>query len=397
MFTSIYLEHFKCFSKLKLPLAPLTLLAGTNATGKSTVLQALAILHQTIVENEWSNALILNGETISLGTASDVIDKIAGRREFKVGLGAETFACLWLMEASDRLALAVPVKHITWREAENWELIEADLNDKWVLSNLFPLSSSDMGTFQNTQQLLKILFRLTYISADRFGPRETYSVSSPEQHQNVGPRGERTPWFLDHFSDKNPIDGLIRSGAPPILQRQTEVWLRHFFPGAGFEIQPVRNANLVTMGIRTSSATDFHRPQNVGYGLTHVLPILAACLGADEGDLIMVENPEAHLHPSGQSEMGEFLALCSASGLQIILETHSDHILNGIRRAVKKHIITPDQVAIHFFKARQEDESDRTAQVISPLINEDGNLSEWPADFFDQFDKDTDFLIGWGE
>jgi len=90
--------------------------------------------------------------------------------------------------------------------------------------------------------------------------------------------------------------------------------------------------------------------------------------------------------------MGEFLALCANSGLQIILETHSDHILNGIRRALKKQLITPEQVAIHFFRPR-EDEDDGV--VISPLVDNLGNLSEWPDDFFDQFDKDSQFLLGW--
>ena len=63
----------------------------------------------------------------------------------------------------------------------------------------------------------------------------------------------------------------------------------------------------------------------------------------------MVENPEAHLHPSAQAAMGEFLAISAASGIQVILETHSDHVLNGIRRAVKKGLITHHDVAIHFF------------------------------------------------
>jgi predicted ATPase len=395
MLTRIYLEHFKCFRNLKLHLAPLTLLSGTNATGKSTILQALAILHQTIIENEWSESLILNSETTSLGTTGDVIDKLTGRREFKIGLDGENFESLWIMEASDRFSLSSPVKHITWREANNWERIEINLNGDNGQRLHYLLPADVISTSPNARQLAGLLSTLTYISADRFGPRETYSISSPVQHQNVGPRGERTPWFLEHFATSEPVEGLVRAEAPPTLQRQTEAWLQHFFPGASFDIQPVPNANLVTMGIRTSPATDFHRPQNVGYGLTHILPILAACLGAKEHDLIMVENPESHLHPSGQSEMGEFFSLCAASGLQIILETHSDHILNGIRRAVKKKVIRPEQVAIHFFKPRQEIENDQSNQVISPLVNQEGNLSEWPEDFFDQFDKDIDFLIGW--
>ena len=390
MINKIILEHFKCFKKLQLQLAPLTMLSGTNATGKSTTLQALALLYQTIAENEWSKTLLLNGDLATLGTASDVIDKITGRRKFSIGLQTDIVDCRWLMEAEDRFALSVPIKQIMWREADTWEQVTTEVeNEKVFIRNLLPVEIFYESEY--AEEFIMSIARLTYITADRFGPHETYSVGSPTQHLTVGPKGERTPWFLEHFADQKPIPGLLRDDAPPQLKRQTEAWMRHFFPGTTFNIQPIRNTNLVTMGIRTNNATDFHRPQNVGYGLTHTLPILAACLGAKLGDLILIENPESHLHPSGQAEMGEFLAKCASAGLQIILETHSDHVLNGIRRAVKKQVIKSDDVTLHFFQSRQKE-----SQVITPLINENGDLSEWPENFFDQFDKDTSFLIGWG-
>lgn len=97
------------------------------------------------------------------------------------------------------------------------------------------------------------------------------------------------------------------------------------------------------MRLRASNATDYYRPVNVGYGLSHILPVITACLGAvgfahqekRVAPLVLVENPELHLHPAGQSAMGIFLARAAASGAQVIIETHSDHVLNGIRRAVR--------------------------------------------------------------
>lgn len=145
--------------------------------------------------------------------------------------------------------------------------------------------------------------------------------------------------------------------------------MRLFFPGTSFEIKPVSNANLITIGIRTSDTTNFHRPQNVGYGLISVLPIFAACLGAKPGDLLLIENPEAHLSPSGQSEMGIFLARTAAAGIQVILETHSDHVLNGVRRAVKEKIIDEDRVAIHFFMPKNQENDTQVIpgkRLISP-------------------------------
>ncbi len=394
MLTKILVEHFKCFKKLHLPLAPLTLLSGANATGKSTILQALAMLHQTAVESEWNKTLSLNASNISLGSADDVIDKITGRKEFKIGLHSESFECLWTMIAKDRLALAVPIHQISWKEKERWNerIFKIDETSK-PIRRLLPAGLLDNS--ENANSLSSLIARLTYISAERLGPRETYAISTPDQHRNVGPHGERTAWFLYHFADHRPLNGMILQEYPPTLQKQVDAWMKKFFPGVSFELTRVKGANLILLGFRTSDATDFHRPQNVGYGLSHVLPIIVACLGAHEKDLIMVENPEAHLHPSSQAAIGEFLARSVAAGIQMIIETHSDHVLNGVRRAVKESIIAREKVAIHFFMPRTEE--DGQSQVVSPLIDNNGNLDHWPAGFFDQYDKDLAALIGWEE
>ena len=83
-------------------------------------------------------------------------------------------------------------------------------------------------------------------------------------------------------------------------------------------MQPVPQTNMVTLGLRTSGETGFHRPINVGFGLTQVLPIIVAALAAKEGDLLLIENPEVHLHPAGQAMMGEFLAEVAAAGVQVL-------------------------------------------------------------------------------
>ncbi len=93
--------------------------------------------------------------------------------------------------------------------------------------------------------------------------------------------------------------------------------------------------------------------------------------------------------------MGVFLAQVAVAGVQVILETHSDHVLNGVRRAVKNRTLPPEDVALHFFRPRQEAEREGIAQVQSPLIDGDGNIDDWPEDFFDQFDKDMNYFAGW--
>lgn len=91
--------------------------------------------------------------------------------------------------------------------------------------------------------------------------------------------------------------------------------------------------------------------------------------------------------------MGQFLADVARAGVQVIVETHSDHILNGIRRAVRSQRLDSEQVTIHFFRPRIVNE----AQVISPQLDKTGNIDRWPDGFFDQFDKDMNHFAGWGE
>jgi len=128
----------------------------------------------------------------------------------------------------------------------------------------------------------------------------------------------------------------------------------------------------------------------VGFGLTQLFPILVAILAAQKGDVVLVENPEVHLHPQAQQNIGSLLARVSASGVQVIVETHSDHVLNGIRLAAKSKIIAADDVAIHFFSPTQ---ADGVFTPKSPKVDADGRLDAWPEGFFDQFDLALSRLI----
>ena len=126
------------------------------------------------------------------------------------------------------------------------------------------------------------------------------------------------------------------------------------------------------------------RPVNVGFGLTYSLPIFTALLGANENDLIIIENPEAHLHPKGQVAIGMFIAKAASAGVQVVVETHSDHVLNGIRLAVKRGIISNSSVMLNFVVNNNNDDG---ATVISPKILKNGRIDEWPEGFFDEYEN----------
>ncbi len=374
MLNRLDLQYFKCFELLRLPLGNLTLLSGSNASGKSSALQALVLLHQTMREHEWSTRLMLNGEAIKLGTVSDVVDKIHGRRSFEIGVIDDDQTYSWAF-TGERTELSMAVDYVTvgQEKDEQPESLRYLLPPKIVTS------------------LVNRIRNLTYITAERIGPREVYPLEDRQIASVVGPAGEHAMSVLHWGRDETVLDGLAIPGVINKRLHQVEARMRMFFPGCGLEVQQVPNVNAVTLGLRTSDATSFHRPINVGFGLTQVLPIVIAALSAAKEDILLIENPEVHLHPAGQALMGQFLAEVVSAGVQVIVETHSDHVLNGIRRFVKAGRIQPEQVAIHFFRPSSSD----IAQVVSPQIDAAGNIDSWPVGFFDQFDKDMNHFAGW--
>ena len=392
MLTRIDLRHFKCFTLLKLPLCPLTLLSGTNASGKSSVLQALVLLHQTMREHEWSSRLMLNGTAVRLGTVADVIDqvhsrRIRGRRACEIALidGDDAYFQWEFAGEPDGMSMAVARVHVDGVD-------DLDMDESEPLHYLLP---HPLQTLSGAESLTDCIRGLTYLTAERLGPRETYPLEDPQLTPVVGPTGEHAVSVLHSGRDERVLDGLAIEGMPPTRLRQVEARMGRFFPGCELTVEKVPQANAVTLGLRTSRSTEFHRPVHTGFGLTQVLPIVVAALSADKGGLLLIENPEVHLHPAGQAAMGEFLAKVAAAGVQIILETHSDHVLNGVRRAVKKEVLAPDDAALHFFRVVQEDEQDGTVQVESPILDRDGNVDMWPEGFFDQFDKDMNYFANW--
>ena len=379
MLTQLELRHFKCFALLKLPLSPLTLLSGANASGKSSAMQALALLHQTVRDHEWSTRLILNGTAIRLGTVSDVIDQVNGRRSCGVALLDDEFPYEWVFVGErDEMAMTVECVRVNGTEHES----------PGTLRHLLPPAGRE-------NPVAARLRNLTYLTAERLGPRESYTLEDPQLTPVVGPKGEHAISVLHSGRDAPVLDGLQVEDIPPTRLRQVEARMNCFFSGCELAVEKIPQANAVVLGLRTSRSTDFHRPIHTGFGLTQVLPIVVAALSAGRGDLLLIENPEVHLHPAGQALMGEFLAEVASAGVQVIIETHSDHVLNGIRRAVKDQVLLPDKVTLHFFQPRVMDEHDEAAQVLSPGLDVEGNIDIWPEGFFDQFDRDMNYFAGW--
>ena len=130
----------------------------------------------------------------------------------------------------------------------------------------------------------------------------------------------------------------------------------------------------------------------MGFGLSYTLPIIVALLSSTiiPGTVVLIENPEAHLHPKGQTEMGRLISLCVSCGSQVIVETHSDHLFDGIRIYTKQHEGFSDEMRAYWF----EQSRDAGTSVIKVTVDKDGRYTtDYPPGFFDQFENNASALL----
>ena len=137
------------------------------------------------------------------------------------------------------------------------------------------------------------------------------------------------------------------------------------------------------------------RPMNVGAGVSYLTSILITCLGSKKNDIIVIENPEIHLHPKAQSRLCEFLYFISSNQRQIFIETHSDHIFNGVRVGTSCGTMEQDKISVNFFALDENFETrcnpikfGEFGKIIG--MNSDMDIN----DLFDQFEIDVDKMLG---
>jgi predicted ATPase len=367
MIEMIQLTNFKCFEDQEILFRPLTLLAGLNSSGKSTIIQALLLLRQSFLENLLPNiGVTLNGKLAQLGTAKDALFEEASSDEIAFQIADNLPATMKLRLAYREESDVLAVK-LCENQGEIWK------------TNLF------RDEFQ-------------YLRAERIGPRTSFGMSDYEvrHHRQIGSSGEFTTHFLSLFgSEVVDLEALRHPMATSnTLQSQVEAWMTEISPGVRLNVKRYSEMDLMTFSVTYSLghqvASSEYRPTNVGFGITYALPIVVSVLSAHPGSLVIVENPEAHLHPRGQVKMGELLALASTAGIQILIETHSDHVLNGIRLAVHMGRTSPSNIALYHSKWEPAGSSPSLTLL---NIDRNGRVSEWPEGFFDEMERSLDQLL----
>ena len=361
---AVEIDGYKCFEQLRVPLAPLTLLSGFNGAGKSTALQPLLLLAQAARLGIWGSGrpggqLPLNGDLVRLGSAGDVLragSDDSGTR-FRLGMGATAIDVRVRAKAGERV-----------------------------------LRATDALVPPEAGAIVDCLTRLVHLSAVRGGPSDAFPMPDRaiEQVADVGVDGRFASFWYHELADTEVPAGRCR-GDGNTFRRQVDEWLDCLAPGASANVQSASVASAMALQFRLSGTSEWRRPANVGYGLTYSFPILVALLAARAGDIVVIDSPEAHLHPRAQSRMGRMLATFAASGVQILVETHSDHVLNGARIAVRDGVISHRDVGVLFFAGAGGDGHG----VTSPRIDHEGRIDHWPDGFFDQNEKDVSRLVGW--
>ncbi len=379
MINKLTIKNFKIHSNTELEFKNLNILTGINGVGKSSVFQSLLLLRQSHEANVLSTGLQLDKPHCNIGFISDAIYQ---------GADPETDKIEFTVESSEN-------------GSQSWKF---QAQDKNFNRNFIPISGESPNNL-NAINLFNENFQ--YLSAARLSPRETYPLDSNaveirRQLSLEKGQGELVVHFLYHYGktkkEKIKFDALKHSKAQlDDLLSQTTAWEREISPGVN--VEPIPSGKAFTLKYTFNKKSDTTEPmsaENVGFGLSYALPIIVAALSSNANSLILVENPEAHLHPRGQSELAKLLALAAHNGVQIILETHSEHIINGVLVACKKFEegekgINKDLVRIYHFK-RDEEKHCAIAEPIRILA--DGKVDKQPEDFFEQTENDLKYLLG---
>lgn len=382
MITRLKVSNFKSHKDTDLKLRNLTLLTGINGCGKTSVLQALLLLRQSYKKNRLMQGLDLNNPLVAIGIGDEALSQFAesGEMGFTIDIDNETLD--FRFDATNALkASFIPAA----KYSEN--ITEEFLKRKSLFNNNFQ-----------------------YISALRWGgrsnfPKDTYTVEVEGQMSNEKGQCELIGNFLHHFSSRKTYN--YRSGneeQPLSLLDQVIYWEQLISPGVNLRVEPSADStsyNVIYDFLSNGDAKPVKnlRAENVGFGISYTLPVITALVYAECSSLLLIENPEAHLHPDGQVELARLMALAAQRGVQLIIETHSDHIINGVLKACLdaekgERGINRKNVGIYYFGGKDI----RNVSFYEDVkVVEGGQLDYQPKGFFDQIEAYQDYLNSYYE
>ncbi len=359
----IILKNFKCHKDFETDLKQLNILTGSNAAGKSSLIQALLLAFKSWKECEKKRINTNKIYDMNLGIPLNIVSEDLEEKNIEIELflnGIKNKVVLGLPDDSDEMSFDIC----------NYEEILETKEQEY-----------DLGKMS-----------IFYLNAERKGPRIVSFINDIIPY-SVGNTGENTGYVLSEMDKLQKINGdfrlpkELRISEIDRFSANCEEWLNVIIPDTKIQYSVDVKKNITTVMLQNQG--EFHLPIATGFGITYVLPIIVQALAASmiKNSILIVENPEAHLHPLSQSRLGKFLALAAINGVQIVLETHSEHIVDGCRIQIAKEKQC-ENMKILFFEKR-----DNKSVCKDINIQDNGELDEWPEGFFDQKRADLRELL----
>lgn len=338
----------KSVRQLKLECKNLNVLVGPNSSGKSTVLQSLLLFSQNMAD-----PVGLNGKMISLGNYREA-------------------ACVWKRQS---------IQIIIDYDGENGKLqiTEGEGKQNLVYVTFTESIIKDRLNYKN--------HKIQYLSCQRIGAQDLYQKNLNDD-TILGINGEYAPYYLLTHGADEVEEQMCEYKLSSTLLGQVNWWLGYIV-GAGISVEDIPGTDFLKVMYRTEQCENI-RPKNIGSGDSYLLSLLVMLLASQAEDILIIENPEIHLHPSSQSRLCELFYLVAKSGRQIFVETHSDHIFNGIRAGIAREEMSRDIVCVDFLSLDEEYCSKNT--VVQ--IGKHGSILNQEKYLFDQFDFDLERMLG---
>ena len=229
--------------------------------------------------------------------------------------------------------------------------------------------------------------KLQYLSCHRVGPQNVYEKNM-SMEDGIGTEGQYAVAYLNqHHADVIEPE-FCKNNMDYTLLGQVNWWLSYMVD-AEISTGEILGADLVKANYTMYDAVQI-RPMNIGSGISYLVSVLIVCLSSPKESIIVMENPEIHLHPSAQAKLCEFLYFVSQNQRQLFIESHSDHIFNGFRAGIASGEMEKDAVNIQFISLDEE----HTSQALKVRIGRMGRIENQRKDLFDQFDIDLNKMIG---
>jgi predicted ATPase len=428
MLTHLGLRNFRAFESLELDLARITILVGPNNSGKSSILSALRLLAQTVRNEDYRIPLVLNGPFGEFGTYKDLVFQNSKKRSIGIAIGTTLSKRAGAKEArlnlsfsyrsqrrevilresvltddAERKIYSTKGTHDTQKHvleifglkngAESTPGITKHTRMIHFLTRPYPLMGgvATVGKISSEQtrafvladsafvDLLQGFRSIEYLGPFRAEPKRT-NLFSGESPTTVGVDGARA---IDMLAS----DYLRRGRRKKELINRVLLWLAKAMIARDFKIRLLSDRHFEVL-VQHPVTQEFENLADVGYGSSQVLPVIAGGYNMPSDSTFVVEQPELHLHPRAQSELGDFFRDLYQKRVNSIIETHSEHLILRLQTHVAQGNIRARDLVVYFVYP-----SGNKKTVVKLTVGEDGVFQQqWPQGFFEERLKEVTAL-----